>query len=323
MGCLKLTYYHQGEALEETSFFSRNALEKKGIAEKKRIDAYRYGFNGMERDDEMKGLGNSYDFMFRMYDSRLGKFLSVDPLAADYPWNSSYAFAENDVIRSIDLEGLEKWVVINIYNNGALTGRTVFSLLDNNGVEIKMNLKQNGILLTTQDVLILENRNGALTIPSQNREMPALTGDAFSINNNGTQQTTPGRTRTAQVILPNGTTGMADGEGTPTRQTGTYGPIPPITGSVSSSDAESSFINGRPGLLTTILNTANPATDMINISYPSDGWSQDGISDYLISEGLGSFNLSFTALPPADAGSSENASFSIVVQPAGQQLNIQ
>ncbi|MFT6150196.1 MAG: hypothetical protein ACJAUH_002894, partial [Saprospiraceae bacterium] len=25
-------------------------------------DSYRYGFNGMEKDDEMKGNGNSYDF---------------------------------------------------------------------------------------------------------------------------------------------------------------------------------------------------------------------------------------------------------------------
>ncbi len=44
----------------------------------------------------------------RIYDPRLGKFLSVDPLAKEFAWNSSYAFAENDVIRSIDLDGAEK-----------------------------------------------------------------------------------------------------------------------------------------------------------------------------------------------------------------------
>tara|TARA_R110002020_G_scaffold85229_3_gene210492 strand:+ start:23948 stop:24700 length:753 start_codon:yes stop_codon:yes gene_type:complete len=32
----------------------------------------------------------------------------VDPLAEDFPWNSPYAFAENDVIRNVDLDGLEK-----------------------------------------------------------------------------------------------------------------------------------------------------------------------------------------------------------------------
>ena len=55
MGCFKLTYYHQEEALEANSFFSGNALDKKDQAKKKRIDAYRYGFQGQERDDEMKG----------------------------------------------------------------------------------------------------------------------------------------------------------------------------------------------------------------------------------------------------------------------------
>ncbi len=72
---------------------------------------YRFGFNNMEKDDEIKGSGNSYSFKFRIYDARLGRFLSVDPLAKSYPWNSTYAFAENDVIRAIDLEGLEKYIV--------------------------------------------------------------------------------------------------------------------------------------------------------------------------------------------------------------------
>jgi RHS repeat-associated protein len=75
---------------------------KKGCA-----GAYRYGFNGQEKDNEIKGVGNSLDFKFRVYDSRLGRFLSVDPLYKDYPWNSSYAFAENRVIDGIDLEGKE------------------------------------------------------------------------------------------------------------------------------------------------------------------------------------------------------------------------
>jgi RHS repeat-associated protein len=62
---------------------------------------------------------NHVNFKFRGYDSRLGRFWSVDPLFRSYPWNSTYAFAENDVIRSIDLEGLEKAIVIlNDGSNG-------------------------------------------------------------------------------------------------------------------------------------------------------------------------------------------------------------
>jgi len=58
-------------------------------------------------DNEIKGDGNSLEFKYRIYDSRLGRFLSVDPLFKEYPWNSTYAFAENRVIDGIDLEGKE------------------------------------------------------------------------------------------------------------------------------------------------------------------------------------------------------------------------
>jgi RHS repeat-associated protein len=68
---------------------------------------YRYGFQGQERDDEIKGSGNSINFEFRMHDPRLGRFLSIDPLSAKYPYNSTYAFSENRVIDRIELEGLE------------------------------------------------------------------------------------------------------------------------------------------------------------------------------------------------------------------------
>jgi len=42
-----------------------------------------------------------------MHDPRIGRFFSVDPLAAKYPQNSPYAFSENMVIHMFDLEGLE------------------------------------------------------------------------------------------------------------------------------------------------------------------------------------------------------------------------
>ncbi|PIX09060.1 MAG: hypothetical protein COZ75_08780, partial [Flavobacteriaceae bacterium CG_4_8_14_3_um_filter_34_10] len=68
---------------------------------------YRYGFQGQEMDDELKGEGNSVNYTFRMHDPRVGRFLSIDPLAKSYPWNSTYAFAENRVIDGIELEGAE------------------------------------------------------------------------------------------------------------------------------------------------------------------------------------------------------------------------
>lgn len=68
---------------------------------------YRFGFNGAEKDNEIKGTGNSYDFLFRMYDSRLGRFLSTDPLTQKFPALSPYQHTGNNPIAAIDLEGLE------------------------------------------------------------------------------------------------------------------------------------------------------------------------------------------------------------------------
>jgi len=53
------------------------------------------------------GIGSKVAFKYRIHDARIGRFLSVDPLAASYPWNSPYAFSENRVIDGRDLEGTE------------------------------------------------------------------------------------------------------------------------------------------------------------------------------------------------------------------------
>jgi RHS repeat-associated protein len=69
---------------------------------------YRYGFNGKENDRDIKGDGNQQDYGMRIYDPRLGRFLSVDPLTASYPWYTPYQFAGNKPIQYIDLDGAEE-----------------------------------------------------------------------------------------------------------------------------------------------------------------------------------------------------------------------
>ena len=69
---------------------------------------YRYGFNGKENDNDVKGEGNQQDYGMRIYDGRLGRFLSVDPLAKSFSWYSSYQFAGNKPIKFIDLDGTEE-----------------------------------------------------------------------------------------------------------------------------------------------------------------------------------------------------------------------
>ena len=69
-------------------------------------NGYRYGFNGMELDNELKGEGKSIDFGARIYDPRVGRWFAIDPLAEQTPNWSPYAFCNNNPIRFIDPTGM-------------------------------------------------------------------------------------------------------------------------------------------------------------------------------------------------------------------------
>jgi RHS repeat-associated protein len=75
-------------------------------------EKFRYGFNNMEADYELKGNGNSYDFGARMYDNRLGRWLTIDPLIEKYPDLSPFCFVGGNPIVFFDPNG-EK--IINGY----------------------------------------------------------------------------------------------------------------------------------------------------------------------------------------------------------------
>jgi RHS repeat-associated protein len=70
---------------------------------------YRFGFNGKENDNEVKGEGGQVDYGMRIYDPRLAKFLSVDPLQEEYSELTPYQFASNRPIDGVDLDG-EEWL---------------------------------------------------------------------------------------------------------------------------------------------------------------------------------------------------------------------
>jgi RHS repeat-associated protein len=77
-------------------------------------NGYRYGFNGKENDDDVKIdangneiQGSQQDYGMRIYDPRVGRFLSVDPISKEYPWYTPYQFSGNNPILFIDADGLE------------------------------------------------------------------------------------------------------------------------------------------------------------------------------------------------------------------------
>jgi RHS repeat-associated protein len=93
-------------------------------------NSYRYGFQGQEKDDEIKGEGNSVNYKYRMHDPRVGRFFAVDPLTAKYPHNSPYAFSENRVIDGVELEGLEVVLIGKQVTGGAgITGNSGAGIL--------------------------------------------------------------------------------------------------------------------------------------------------------------------------------------------------
>lgn len=68
-------------------------------------EGYRYGFNGMEQDNEVKGNGNHYTTYFRQYDSRLGRWFSVDPKTDLIHWESPFTSMGNNPIMNVDPNG--------------------------------------------------------------------------------------------------------------------------------------------------------------------------------------------------------------------------
>ena len=107
--------------------------------------AYRYGFNGKENDNEVKGEGNSIDFGARIYDSRLGRWLSTDPLTYKREWLSPYNFVQNNPINRIDPSGaLDEYT--ETVNLAGKTTKTKISDLGGNKVDFTHIIggKQNG-----------------------------------------------------------------------------------------------------------------------------------------------------------------------------------
>jgi RHS repeat-associated protein len=86
---------HRSQAISTFRYFSHNR-------------SHRYGFNGMEKLDEIAEVtGSHLDFGARIYDSRLGRWLSIDSLDVKYPMMSPYVGMANNPVVFIDKDGQE------------------------------------------------------------------------------------------------------------------------------------------------------------------------------------------------------------------------
>ncbi|MBK9687518.1 MAG: RHS repeat-associated core domain-containing protein [Saprospiraceae bacterium] len=68
-------------------------------------EKFRHGFNGQEKDDEVKGVGISYFYEARVFDPRLGRWLSKDPYFMSYTSLSPYNYSFNSPLKYSDPDG--------------------------------------------------------------------------------------------------------------------------------------------------------------------------------------------------------------------------
>lgn len=119
LGNIRLSYRDDGSGnpyiVEETNYYpfglrqeGYNSVSMTTIpwnGEDPNTNPNKYKYQGQELQDE---LGLNWDsFKWRNYDMAIGRFMSIDPLAEKYTYNSTYAFQENKMGLGRELEGLE------------------------------------------------------------------------------------------------------------------------------------------------------------------------------------------------------------------------
>lgn len=91
--------------------------------------SYLWGFNGYEKDDEIRDKnGADYDFDGYGLDVLLGRRKSLDPAKYKYPSISPYSYSNNNPIIYLDISGGEFFILI-------------FKSTDNSYVTYTMNAK--------------------------------------------------------------------------------------------------------------------------------------------------------------------------------------
>lgn len=126
------------EIIKESHFYPFGMVHKgyNNVVNPVGSSFHKYDYQNQERQDEL-GL-NWLQFKYRMHDPEIGRFISIDPLAEDYVHNSTYAFAENKVIKYNELEGLE--ITLNkfdrmSYENKSWVGKAA-TFVGNAGISV-------------------------------------------------------------------------------------------------------------------------------------------------------------------------------------------
>jgi RHS repeat-associated protein len=147
---------------------------------------YRYGYQGSEKDNEVKGNGNSYTTFYRGLDPRLGRWLSIDPEASAQPFLSPYqSMGNNPISRNDPLGNVDDQVV-------DADGNVIYDDGQNNGVIYRFNgtcdQECNGTFESWQSEGLLDQltkpvQNGAVKWVSKNESSSDFVNQRLSLYN--------------------------------------------------------------------------------------------------------------------------------------------
>jgi hypothetical protein len=123
----------------QINFFVK-PLQNQENPSKKCANAYTFGFNGHEKDDEVKGSGNHLSFGDYGYDPRTGKRWTVDVKANKMPGWSPYAFGLDNPISISDPDGeFPIYFMIRRYESSGMFGTPFISKGDNRQTSANVN----------------------------------------------------------------------------------------------------------------------------------------------------------------------------------------
>jgi len=201
----------------------------------------RYGFNGKEKDDEIEGAGNSYDYGMRIYDPRLGRWSSVDPLAHKMPAWSPYSFCFNNPILFVDPDGAYPIVTITKQKTGTTLQRVIGYTGSNKTQYTRVNLYK----VTVTDT---EDKNFKMSF--------SVTRDAFAVRSGDASNGNMTMTDVAAGVMIHvgGVYEHADGSTSCAASEGCFG----VTDGTSSSTNPSNDYSNK--VLNSIIDQSNKST---------------------------------------------------------------
>ena len=122
-----------------------------------------YKYNGKELNGDF-GLG-WYNYGKRWYEPAVGRFPSVDPIISDFPYVTPYNYAENEPVASIDLHGLQRYIVTNQYDNTQRISQTTITTVQNGNSLVNVGAT-NGAGQVQSDVLSFNNGSLPAGVPA-------------------------------------------------------------------------------------------------------------------------------------------------------------